>query len=267
MRKILTNMTLALLTVSSSVLADSTPEAKEWLEKLAGSYEKQPFSVGYDASMQMTQMGQTTSMTMNGAMTQQDRKHLRMNLTMEIGMPGAEGGLQIKVLSVADGETMWLEMENPMVGGRQVMKLPLDKLTELAATNPMAASAASMDPVGQIEKLSQMFDFEVGETGGDTVTLQAEMTEESLKELAPQLDPEQAAMYEKFVLILDKKSGFPIEVRVGGEQPLLVMNFHDLKFHDSFEEGTFSYTPPEGVPVMDLGATAAPAQTAPPEAP
>jgi outer membrane lipoprotein-sorting protein len=267
MRKILTIMTLALLAVSSSAVAESTPEAKEWLEKLASSYKERSFSVGYDASMQMTQMGQTTSMTMDGQMSQQDRKHLRMNLTMEIGLPGAEGGLQIKVLSVADGELMWLEMENPMVGGRQVLKLPLDKLSELAKTNPMAASAANMDPVGQIEQLAEMFDFEVGEAAEKTVTLQAEMTEETLKKLAPQLPPEEAAMYERFVLVLDKKSAFPIEVRVGGEQPLLVMNFHDLEFHDSFEEGTFNYTPPEGVQVTDLGATAAPAQVAPSESP
>jgi outer membrane lipoprotein-sorting protein len=267
MRKTLTATTLLLLAVfaaASPVTAESTAEAKQWLEKLASSYEKRAFSFGYDASMQIAQMGQTASMTMTGDMSQQDREHLRMNLSMEIAMPGAEGGMQIEVLSVADGEFMWLEMKNPMMGGRQVLKLPLDKLEELAATNPMAASAVNMDPVGQIEQLSKIFDFEVGETGDKTVTLQAKITEESLQQLAPGLPPEQATMYEKLVLVLDKESAFPAEVSIGGEQPLLVMNFHNLKFHDAFEDGTFSYTPPEGVPVTDLGATAEGMQQAAP---
>ena len=55
-----------------------------------------------------------------------------------------------------------------------------------------------------------------------------------------------------------QRTGFPVQVRADGESPFVAMNFRDFELVDaaSLAEGLFDYTPPQGVPVMDLGAMA-----------
>lgn len=59
------------------------------------------------------------------------------------------------------------------------------------------------------------------------------------------------------MLIFDEKSGFPLAMQAGAP-PIVEMRFRNLKLVDRADlpEGAFEYTPPDGVPVMDLGSMA-----------
>jgi outer membrane lipoprotein-sorting protein len=200
-------------------------------------------------------MGQTGGVDMEGSLTRADEKHMRMAMKLKMDMGGMQ--MNMDMLSVSDGELMWMDVTSPMAGGRQVMKVPLDKVSELTNVAPgmgFGSSSGSVDPVSQIHEMSRMFDLQVEGVAGGRVTLSAEMNEETRAKLN-QAGADAGEM-RRFTLVLDEKTGFPLEMRAGGEDPAMVMTFSNLEFldRDALPADTFTYTPPEGVPVMDLGA-------------
>jgi outer membrane lipoprotein-sorting protein len=245
-----------LLTLSfAAAQAESSGDALSWLEKMAAKLDSAPFRMSYDATMKVSQMGQSVGMQMDGTMTRSDDKHMRMDLSMTMQMPGM-GEMQVSMLAVADGTVMWMEMQNPMMGGKQVMKVGLDQMEKLQATgqSPMGGGGG-MDPLSQVEEMSRMFDFESVEVDGGTVTLRARMTEETLAALGQAMPEGGADALGQFVLRLEESTAFPIEMRMGPEtQPMMVMTFRDFEVldADSIDPSTFTYEPPENVQVMDL---------------
>ncbi len=241
------------LALAPPTVAESTPEATKWLQKLMSIYEKGPFKVGFTANIDMSAVGQPVSGTLKGNVTQKDRLHTRSVMEMEMtGMPGASTGpMTMKMLSIADGTTIWTEMENPALGGRQITKLSMADL-EKVAQSMGGMSPASMDPVAQLEALTTTMDFEVIEEGKKEVTLRGRMTDATRAKAgmlaAPGIDA--------FVFVFDAASGFPKEVRADGENAFMTLLFDDIEFLDaaSLPDDLFTYTPEEGLPVMDLGA-------------
>jgi len=238
---------------SAPVSADSSPDAQQWLDKLISVYDRGPFRVDYQAELDMSGLGQPLTGTLKGNVIQADRSHSRIQLALDMSaVPGAPtGATSISMLIVTDGTTVWTEMNNPAAGGRQVTKAALADLEKLGESMG-GISPTSMDPVAQLETLTQTMDFEVvGEAGG-AVTLHGKITAETRDRLgmlaAPGVDG--------FVFVLDAKTGFPTAVRADGEIPFVTMHFHNLKFVEaaSLAPGLFTYSPPEGVPVIDLGA-------------
>jgi len=248
---------LLALSVAGWAHAESTLEARAWLEKMMGVYEKGPFSVDYSADMHMSQGDQTMSMTMNGQMTQADPKHLRMNISMDMAMPGA-GPMEMKTLTVVDGETVWIDMDNPMMGGRRVMKMSYDQAEQMGKGGTGMGDLRNMDPVAQMKEMIDKFDFTlVGETGGE-VTLSAPLDPEALGDMGQmsQMTQGQDAGSWTMTLVLDAGDGVPKEVRMGAEgDPMMTIRFSDWQFHGAAgaPAGSFEYAPPEGVQVMDLG--------------
>jgi outer membrane lipoprotein-sorting protein len=251
MYRIVTIILLLMLPAAGS-LADLTPEAREWLEKMA-DLEQSPFEMDYSAKAEIEAMGTTMTINVDGHYVQSDERHMRMTLNML--MAGNEGSTEMSALRVADGSTMWTEVNNPMLGGKQIMKIGLDRMDQMAAANPrmgLAGQWSGMDPVDQIRQLAEQFDFDVIGSDADIVTLSAKMTPEGLPQLG--IPPETASQM-TIVMVIDKGTGFPKEAQVGGEKPLVTMTFTDFKQLDrsTIEPGSFSYSPPEGVRVMDLG--------------
>jgi outer membrane lipoprotein-sorting protein len=251
MRKILGILTLVAVAFAAPAWAESSAEAKVWLEKMGEMYGHGPFSMDYDATMQTAQMGQTVDVTMDGKVTYGDEKHMRMDLNMKMGMAGAT--MDTKMLGVADGEIMWMEVESPMMGGRQIMKVALDRMDDLAKTGGGAAmGGGSMDPMSQVRDLAERYDFQVADVSGGRVTLTATLSDEDLKDIPQAQGTEDA---DKLALVLDEKTGVPVEVRMGGDTPYVTMHFNNLKSHEpgSLPDDYFTYTPPEGAQVVDLG--------------
>lgn len=173
---------------------------------------------------------------------------------MEMTAPGADSPVKVELLGVSDGEVVWVETDNPTGGGSQVLRMPLGKLEQIADTTPWARNFTRMDPVGQVEDLAELFDFEVVERSQWAVTLRADMTGEGLqaaKEVFPGIDPKALT---ELVLVIDVNSGFPKEMRVGSHNPVMVMRFTKPVRLSEVDETLFVYTPPEGAALTDLGA-------------
>ena len=246
-----------------SAAADGTPGAQPWLDKMMALYENGPFTFGYTLDLDLGQMGQPIRGTLEGRVTYGDRSHLRQEMTMSLsGLPGSDGETpaEMDLLSVSDGEQIWTEIE--MMGTRQVMKISRADADKLAASQlgALGANPSAMDPVAQLETMTRTMDFELLEVTGGRVSLRATASAESLAELG-QLG---ALGVDRFLLVLDETTGFPVEMRAGDpgsgdpgsdRPPVLHMRFHDLKLVDrgDLPEKVFEYSPPEGVPVTDLG--------------
>jgi len=232
--------------------AESSPEASRWLEKMQSAYERS-YRVNYRSEMSVVQQGESVGMTVEGVTTQADRNHVRMELAITMSM--GEMKAEMAMLGVIDGETFWLESDNPMTGGKQITRMPADLADELpGAGMGLAGGVSGIDPVGQVEQMVAMFDFEVADSADGRVTLLATITEEILADLHTLL-PDAVGM-ERFALILDERTGFPLEMRMGGEPPFMTMVFSGLEFVDpgSLDPATFRYTPPEGSQVVEMGA-------------
>jgi outer membrane lipoprotein-sorting protein len=245
---------LGCVAITSTAVAESTPEALQWLGRLADAYHGEPFTYSYDVRVNVTDMGQTVPMRLEGRSTQSDRTRFRIEATMEMTMPGAESPVKIRLIGVSDGEVMWVETDNPTGSGSQVIKMPLDKLEQIAETNPWARNFTRMDPVGQVEELARLFDFAIADSSDHAVTLRAEVTGEGLeaaKEVFPGTDP--AALTE-IVLVIDAVTAFPKEMRVGDDPPTMVMRFGEPERLGEVDDALFVYTPPEGAALTDLGA-------------
>ncbi len=233
--------------------ADSSPEARVWLDKLLSIYDRGPFRVSYEATLDMSGLGQPLAGTLSGHLTQADRSHSRMQLSLDMpappDMPGA--GMALTMLTVTDGTTVWTEMDNPAAGGKQVTRIALADL-EQAGQSMAGMSPASIDPVAQLETLTRTMDFEVLERAGGEVTLRGTITEETRARLGMLAAPGVGG----FIFVLDERTGFPTHVRADGEPPFITMRFRDLEFLDAVKlpADLFEYTPPEGLPVTDLGA-------------
>lgn len=265
MNRVASHKTFAVLTVLVALLAagwaqaETTPEARAWLEKMMVLYQQGAFTVGYSADMSLTQQDQTMSMSMEGEMTQADPEHFRMDISMDMQMPGA-GPMKMGMLTVTDGSTVWIDMDNPMMGGRRVMKMTLEQAQEMGGGMGMS-QIRSMDPVAQMKEMMENFDFRVDREGDGEVVLSAPLDPEALKGMGQmgQMAQGQATDEWRMTLVLDADKGLPKTVHMGDvDAPMMTVNFTDWRFHGEAgaPAGTFDYTPPEGVQVMDMGAMA-----------
>ncbi len=246
---------LLIFSLALPAAAESSPESQKWLEKLISIYDRGPFKVSYEARLDMSSLGQPLAGTLSGHLTQADRTHSRMEIDLEMpAPPGMEvGGMALSMLTVTDGKTVWTEMDNPALGGRQVTKVSLEDLEKLGESQGggFGFSPTSIDPVAQLETVSKTMDFEILEQAGGKVTMRGKITGDARASMgmlaAPGVDG--------FIFVIDEKTGFPTEVRADSEVPFVTMFFRDLEFLDaaSLPADLFVYSPPEGLPVRDLG--------------
>lgn len=235
------------------LLAEPKPEARPWLEKLAGLGDQKTFKVNYTAEVKGGAEGQMVEMSMHGTTTQADRNHLRVEISVKLNM-GGDQQMDLGMLGVADGKTMWMEMQNPLLGGKHVMKMSVEQVGKAGAPGLGLGGGGSVDPVRQIQELARKFDLELGGVADGRVTLRAPLTKETMAGLGAVAADDKTP--QEFVLVLDEKTAFPLEMRMGGDPPFMVMRFTGLEFIDraKLDPATFSYTPPAGVEVTDLGA-------------
>ena len=232
------------------VQAETTADAQQWLEKLVAIRDEGAFKLDYTMRMQMPAVGEAN---MQGSATYADGNKVRMS--SEITMSGPQGNMSIKMKQVSDGSTMWMDMDSPMTG-HQVMKIGVEQLSLLAQRGGgmgMMGDPSKMDPIGQLHQIAGMFDLSVKDVSGGRVTLDATMTEQTRASMAqsmPGLSPE---MMEQFTLVLDESTGLPIRMTIGGDTPAIVMDFTNVERLASVSPETFTYIPPAGVTVMDLG--------------
>lgn len=229
-------------------------DAKAWLLKMAENYSK-AFTVDYLGDMSLDTNGMNMKMAIKGKMTYRDARHMRMKLDIEMNM--GEQLMSMNMFQVADGTTMWMKMN--MMGNDQVMKMDLgemEKMLEDGSGNlGQFSNILSMNPMHQIENMSKIIDFKLDGIADGKVTLTGVMNDEFFKTMGANQGPMPEGFDGQMVMILNKKSAFIEELILGSaEKPLMKMRFENLKFlkPDNLGDDLFQFTPPEGVPVMDL---------------
>lgn len=245
------------LGLTTAVLAEATPEAKQWLEKMAQMESDKAFSMDFVTEMQMTQGDQTMSMTGNGTMLKLDATHLTGSVEMTMsGIPGM-GDMSMKMKMVADGTHYWMDMDNPM-SGRMVGKMTLEQFQQMQESGQagMGGGPQPFDPMDQVKELQRLFDLSVDGVSDGRVTLRGLLNQEALGEISQgqQFD---AMGVNAMVMVLDEETALPQEMRIEtAAGPLMTMRFENVKVMDpaAVDKDKFNFTPPEGVQVMDLGA-------------
>lgn len=250
--------------------AESSADARRWLDKVARIYDDGSFTVDYTATIDLGQVGQAIRGILGGKMTYGDRSHRRLEMAVTLsGLPGAAGEeqapMEIEMLSVSDGKVIWTELDLKELGGRQVMKIAqadVDKLPADQGVGGFAANPGGMDPVAQLELITRKLDFEVLSVTDGKVTLRGTLAageRDSLGQLG-------ALGADSFLLVLAESNGYPIEMsatagpRQAGEsdaaagEPVVRMRFENLRQVERADlpAGIFEYQPPDGVPVTDL---------------
>ena len=233
---------LALLgPLSPPLAAESSPEAQKWLDKLQTVFEKGSFTLEFSGSLAAASVGEGT---LEGNITYGDPTHSKARIVLELAAPEGSGGdaAKMQLLSVQDGTSKWDEVE--MLGAYQVTRAPLEA----------AGATAGLDPVSQLRQVSQSLDFEVHQVAEGRVELAAALDDTTRRSLG-QLGSIPGV--HGFVLALDEKTGHPLEFRAQGDPPAVRMVFEELTFVDrsSLDDKTFSYEPPAGAQVLDLGGS------------
>jgi hypothetical protein len=227
-----------LLLCALPLAAESTPEAREWLDKLQGMFSQGALTLEFDGKLSAPSIGEGTLV---GKITYADATHIRALIEFELSPSGGsdEEATKMRLLTVQDGTTKWDEID--MLGAQQVTRTAIGK----------GAKDPGLDPVSQLQRVADTLDFKVQAVGGGRVELTAPMDESSRSSLGqlgaiPGVDG--------FVLVLDQETGYPLEFRATGDPPAISIRFKNLKPVDrkDLPVDSFSYEPPEGAQVLDL---------------
>ena len=256
---------LSLTACSSDTLSGADRTAEEWLVEMASVYEKGAISCDFSMEINVPGFGDD-GIKLEGNMIALDQDHSRVKVKVGMVPPGMESSMEMEILTVTDGEMIWMEMNlPPEAGGAQVMKLSLTEAREFAEHSSTSAlgnlgggggmvGAGNMDPFSQIQQLTRFIDFEVKEVNPDHVILEGEMSEDLLSQLGPALEGSEVDV-SRMTLILDRKRGSPSAIFLGGEEdPFMSIQFSNYHFLEKPPTPeSFAYEPEEGIFVMDLG--------------
>jgi hypothetical protein len=243
---------LVLLTVAVPLHAQDT--AAGWLERMTARTDAGNYKVRFTADMNIAQEDLQAAITMNGSMNYASATRFHTAFDMDVNMGGM--AMAVKMKSVADGENFWLEVDSPMMGGKQVMSgttADLEKIAEMEETNMGGFGGLGQDPIEQIKDLVEKFKMNVKGVESGLVTLHADINDEERSALGELANMGEALQY--VTLILDEKEAMPVQLKIGGSQPMLTIDFADYEFFTAGQvvDSDYAYTPPDGVPVNDIG--------------
>ncbi|MFQ5748903.1 MAG: outer membrane lipoprotein carrier protein LolA [Planctomycetota bacterium] len=234
----------------AQVETKASAAAKPWLAKLQHLDAK---SVEVDLTMAVNMAAMGMKVDMNGHLTFADEGHYRLDSKLKMSgdaLPG-EGGMEMTLLSVADGTTLWNQIENPMMG-QQVMKLSLDFLKKHGMKIRSSNSGMGLgggNPFNQVGDYAKMVDFSKVVEAGDSVKLKGSLSKDALAK-NPQME---AQGITGVVLTLDKKTSYPLKVELqSADGPVISMAFSNYLFPKELDITKFTYQAPEGAMVQDL---------------
>ncbi len=208
----------------------------------------------------MSTMG--AQMKITGEVQCEPPRKMRLALAMEMmGQP-----MTMTMVMGAD-QIMWQDMI--MAGQRQVMKMDMSKVGPATAAKfgPGGDASQNLDPVKQWEQARQLYSF--------TVLPAAELHGQKMHVLEGTLKPgaqtnhPAAAMFGKLRLHIGQADGFMHQIEMFEKDATNVVmrqEFTNLKFNEPLPADTFRFTPPPGVPVVDMTDMVIQMQGAPPPA-
>lgn len=226
-----------------------------WLERCA-AMSGQP--VEFDLIQEAA--GPEGRRTARGHVSMGDRDHFRATMQMEMTHKAVSQPMRVNVTMVADGRWIWSEAQEPASGGRQVMRISLEKSRKQMAEAQAAGRGAApihggeMDFVEQVKSLLTLAEFEVKSAAGGKVVLLGLLNEKGREVFD---DPAMGeTRVDRIHLTLDEKSGFPLELRFGSASAdAMTVKLSNLRFPGKADLSQYTYTPPEGATVIDLDQT------------
>ncbi len=228
---------LLVVGLATSAQAGSTEAARKWFDKLAANMaEGKAFKSDFNMSMNGSAYGQQENGNVSGTMLFMDETHMRMTMEGTMAMPTGE--TDVKMAMVSDGTHTYIDTEIPMMG-RQVIKMPVN------FENPMGGGGGmgGKDPLVEIREMADKFAFDVIEETDEQVVLRAPVDgQDGIPAEAKHV-----------TLTFDKKTGFPRRMTMG-EPAMVDMQFTGFQEMPNLSASDFTFTPPEGVQVMDLSA-------------
>ena len=242
-----------------AIPGETDPEVDKLFSKLTELGKKGPYSLDIKGKADVAQMGMSMKMDMTGDMVYSDEKHMRMNMKMKMKMPKVEGqqaqgmptDMEVAMLQVSDGTTVWTEINMMSMGMKQVMKGDIEELRKQDGGSMGMGQASQLEPSQMLENFKKMLNMKVKEKKDGKVTIEAVFTEEA----AQKMNLQSAGMEKgKFHMVLDEKNFFPMTFKILlGETPMMDFSFTNLKHvkKESLKD-SFTYTPPEGVQVIDM---------------
>lgn len=236
-------LTCLLLLAATAAPAQTSAEATQWLEKMAGIPQTGPYSVSMNAEISGVPGAPPGSKgTLKGELTQNGPRLSHLEMSISLGTPQPEGAPPtppITLKTISDGTTVWTELF--MMGGQQVMKMTLDQAEKMAQQGS-PGPGARMDPMSQVEALSKTMDFEVAENTPQLVKLVGKI-KPGVSQRMPGFD--------SMVMHIDPALGFFRQIVVGNN--IIVINFENFRRLKQVDPALFRYEPPAGVKVLDLG--------------
>ncbi len=231
-------------------LASAQQDAAPWFEKMAKMAGK-----AMEADLTLVANSPRGRLQASGRLVVGDREHFQMDMVMEIDgtAMGMQEPLKVSQTIVADGETLWIHMENPMMGGTQVMKMSLAQARKLGEEMSMGMPGLSVeggevDMAAGIGRLQKLADFQVVSENEKTVRLSGTLNEDGAE-----LFSGGGMEADTISLVLDRATGFPVGMELAaGEETAMFLQLKNLRFPEKVDLTKFRYTPPEGVAVMDL---------------
>lgn len=230
-------------------LASQNEAAQPWLEKMIEFYDRAPFAVDYEMTMNIQQGDQNMNAKATGNILYRDQTHMRMSLDIAMMIPNMPQEMRMAMLMVFDGEVMWSEVDNPMAG-KQVIKMGISELESAAQRGGFGSFMSNRDPISQLRALQEMTEFSKVEVADGLVTLEGAFSPEALEKMGPGA----ASMMGALRLVLDADTALPKSVVLGtSEAPTMTIDYTKIAFLDEseLEADAFVYAPPEGVPVME----------------
>lgn len=229
-----------------------------WIEKVSDFYGSSPYSLVYVMEMDMNQQGMNIRVDGTGDLLVGDPEHMRMNLRMKMSMPQMlPEPINMDMLVVNDGEYIWTEMDNPMQGGKQVMKMSAEKAQAMSSDfgNMAGPNTGKVDPASQLEMMNKMMNLEVAGIAAGRVTLTGTVSDEFRASAGASFEALGEDALSQVRLVLDEATGALQEMTLGApEKPFMRSRFEDLKILKKAEmkPESFRYQPPEGVSVEDI---------------
>jgi len=239
------------LVLALTGLARGEDNAQTWIEKMSARTEQGYYKVRINADMNINDQGMQSILKMTGAANFATAEMFHVSLDMSMEMGGSTMG--VKMLSVADGETFWVEMDSPMMGGKQIVKGAVGDLARVAEmSGGVGMGGIGSNPVNEIKGIIERFDMKVLEKTDGRVILHGDVTPEQAAGLS-ELGPFAASMtYVR--LEIDEQEAMPARLILGGAAPIVTMDFGDYEFFgaEEVQASDYAYTPPPGYPVNDL---------------
>jgi outer membrane lipoprotein-sorting protein len=249
-------MSALVIFTSTAFAGETDPAAKPYLERMIAIYEKAPMSMDFRA--EMTIPSQEIAMKMKGEMVFLDQLHFRMEMEMQVKAPGQDE-MMMDMFMVSDGEIFWNEVRNPPQPV-MVTRMPMEEMMKMQESMGMKAfmGGGTMDPATMMEVMEQVMTIRLLEKRDGKVYLSGILDPEYAETTAanPMFGGQENPGDLSFLFVLDEANIYPMEMRMRvDETDFMVMTFgEEITYLDkaTLPPDTFTYTPPEGVEVMDI---------------